>query len=68
MAARKAESLQGDERLVEARARALVDLLDAEASLSSARAGAVMKKNAYTGALLSLSFESGTILKDLGLE
>lgn len=46
---------------------ALVDLLDAEASLSSARAGAVMKKNAYTGALLSLSFESGTILKDLGI-
>ena len=46
---------------------ALVDLFDAESSLSNARAGAVMKKNAYTGALLSLSFESGTILKDLGI-
>jgi outer membrane protein TolC len=46
----------------------LVDLLDAEASLSGARASLVMRKNAYTASLAALSFEAGTILKDLGLE
>lgn len=46
----------------------LVDLLDAQASLDNARAALVMRKNAYMIALASLSFESGTILKDLGIE
>lgn len=46
----------------------LVDLLDAEASLSKARASLVMKKNAYSVSLATLSFEAGTILKDLGLD
>ena len=66
------KSAEEGERLVRLRYEnslsPLVDLLDAEASLSGARASLVMRKNAYTGALAALSFESGTILKDLGLE
>jgi outer membrane protein TolC len=46
----------------------LVDLLDAEASLSGARASLVMRKNAYSRALAALSYAGGVILKDLGLE
>lgn len=46
----------------------IVDLLDAQAGLDGARASAVMKKNAYMTALAALSFESGTILQDLGVE
>ncbi|CAG1066642.1 hypothetical protein BAC1_02264 [uncultured bacterium] len=46
----------------------LVDLLDAEASLSGARASLVMRKNAYSRSLAALSYAGGTILKDLGLE
>jgi outer membrane protein len=66
------KSAEEGERLVRLRYEnslsPLVDLLDAEASLSGARAGVVMKKNAYISALAALSFESGAILKDLGLE
>lgn len=66
------KSAEEGERLVRLRYEnslsPLVDLLDAEASLSNARAGFVMRKNAYTVSLAALSFVSGTILKDLGLE
>lgn len=44
----------------------MVDLLDAQASLDGARAAYVLRKNAYMSALAALSFESGTILEDLG--
>lgn len=66
------QSAQEGERLIRLRFEnslsPIVDLLDAQAGLDGARAGAVMKKNAYTAALAALSFESGTILKDLGFE
>jgi len=66
------KSAEESERLVRIRYEnslsPLVDLLDAEAALAGARAAAVMKKNDRAAAMLSLSFESGTILKDLGLE
>lgn len=66
------KSAEEGERLVRLRYEnslsPLVDLLDAEASLSNARASLVMRKNAYAVSLAALSFESGSILKDLGLE
>lgn len=66
------KSAEEGERLVRLRYEnslsPLVDLLDAEASLSNARASVVMRKNAYAVSLAALSFEAGTILKDLGLE
>jgi outer membrane protein len=43
----------------------LADLLNAQASLEQARAGLVERENAYLLAVAALSFESGTILKDL---
>jgi outer membrane protein len=46
----------------------IVDLLDAQVSLDNARANDVMKKNDYRVSIANLGFQSGTILKDLGLE
>ncbi len=46
----------------------LADLLSAQSSLEQARASLVARKNAHTTALAALSFESGTILKDLNLD
>lgn len=46
----------------------LADLLAAQSSLEQARAGLVERQNAYQTALAALSFESGTLLKDLNLE
>ncbi len=46
----------------------LADLLSAQASLEQARAGLVDRENAYKIALATLSFESGTILKDLKID
>jgi outer membrane protein TolC len=46
----------------------LADLLSAQASLEQARAGVVDRRNAYDTSLAELSYESGTILKDLNLE
>lgn len=46
----------------------LVDLLDAQVSLDHARATAVAKENEYRLAVVRLSYESGTILKDLRIE
>jgi outer membrane protein TolC len=46
----------------------LADLLNAQASLEQARAGLVDRRNAYDTSVAELSYESGTILKDLNLE
>lgn len=46
----------------------LGDLLNTQAGVEQARAGLVDRSNAYRLALFALSFESGTILQDLGLE
>lgn len=65
------KSAEEGERLVRLRFEnslsPMVDLLDAQASLDGARAASVMRKNAYMSALAALSFESGTILTDLGV-
>jgi outer membrane protein len=45
-----------------------VDLLNAQVNLDRARANSVAKRNEYKLAITALSFESGTILKDLGIE
>jgi outer membrane protein TolC len=45
-----------------------VDLLDAQVNLDRARANLVAKKNEYRISVARLSFESGTIFQDLGIE
>ncbi len=46
----------------------LVDLLDAQVSLDQARTNLVVRENEYRAAVANLSYESGTILKDLNIE
>jgi outer membrane protein len=46
----------------------LVDLLDAQVSLDHARASRAARENEYILAIANLSFEGGTILKDLDIE
>ncbi|MFO0754670.1 MAG: TolC family protein [Thermodesulfovibrionales bacterium] len=46
----------------------LIDLLDAQVSLDHARAGMVARENEYRTAAARLSYESGTILRDLKIE
>ncbi len=46
----------------------LTDLLDVQLSLDHARAASVAKENDYRLSIATLSYESGTILKDLGLD
>ncbi len=46
----------------------IVDLMDAQVSLDHARANLVAKENEYRLAVVNLSYESGTILKDLKIE
>ncbi|MCI0453766.1 MAG: TolC family protein [Candidatus Dadabacteria bacterium] len=46
----------------------LIDLLDAQINLDRARANLVARKNEYQIAIAKLSFESGIILQDLGIE
>jgi len=46
----------------------LVDLLDAQLMLDHARTNLAIKENQYRIAGISLYFESGTILKELGIE
>lgn len=46
----------------------LTDLLDAQTSLDHARAALVSAENSYRLSVARLGFESGTILKDLGVE
>jgi outer membrane protein TolC len=45
----------------------LTDLLDAQVSLDHARASLVSAENNYRFSVAKLGFESGTILKDLGV-
>lgn len=45
-----------------------VDLMDTQANLDRARANVIKSKNASKSALINLSFESGLIFKDLGIE
>lgn len=44
------------------------DLLDAQVNLDRARANLVAKKNEYLISIAKLSFDSGTILQDIGVE
>jgi outer membrane protein len=46
----------------------IVDLLDVQLNLNRARADAVARENDYKLAIINLSYESGTIMKDLGIE
>lgn len=46
----------------------IVDLLDAQASLDHARANAAAGENEYHRSIINLVYESGTLLKDLGIE
>ena len=46
----------------------MVDLLDAQVNLDKARAAVVKTTNDYKVALISLSYESGILFKDLGIE
>ncbi|MFZ6007626.1 MAG: TolC family protein [Nitrospirota bacterium] len=46
----------------------IVDLMDAQVSLDHARANLVAKENEYRIAVVNLSYESGTILRDLKIE
>jgi len=45
----------------------IVDLLDSQVVLDRARAGLVARENEYRVSILNLGWESGTILKDLGI-
>jgi outer membrane protein len=46
----------------------LVDLLDAQVSLDTARASVAARENEYRMAIATLSYESGTILQDLHID
>jgi len=46
----------------------IVDMLDAQVVLDRARAGLVARENEYRLAVLTLGWESGTLLQDLGIE
>ena len=45
----------------------IVDMLDAQVVLDRARAGLVARENEHRVSILNLGWESGTILKDLGI-
>ncbi|MBI5639448.1 MAG: TolC family protein [Nitrospirae bacterium] len=47
---------------------AMVDLLDVQTSLDTARAGVIEREGAYLTAIANLGFQSGTLLRDLGVE
>jgi outer membrane protein len=46
----------------------MADLLDVQTDLDASRANVVEKEGAYLTAVANLGFQSGTILKDLGIE
>jgi outer membrane protein TolC len=46
----------------------MIELLDMQTGLDASRAGVVEKESAYKSAAADLWFQSGTILKELGLE
>jgi outer membrane protein len=66
------ESAEESRRLVKTRYEnslsTIVDLLDVQTSLDGARAAVVDREGAYLIAIANLGFQSGTILRDLGLE
>jgi outer membrane protein len=66
------ESAEEGRRLVRVRYEnalsPMVDLLDAQASLDAARADVIGRESAYMTAIANLAFQSGTILKELGVE
>jgi hypothetical protein len=46
----------------------MVELLDVQTSLDATRARVVEKEAAYLTSIAGLGFQSGTILRDLGVE
>ncbi|MBP1748553.1 MAG: outer rane efflux protein [Deltaproteobacteria bacterium] len=66
------KSAEEGQRLVKSRYEnslsPLVDLIDVQLNVNRARADAVARENNYTLAIINLSYESGTILNDLGVE
>lgn len=66
------ESAEEGKRLVKQRYEnslsPIVDLLDVQLHVNRARADAVARENDYRLAIISLGYESGTIMKDLGIE
>ena len=46
----------------------MVDLMDVQTGLDSARANVVHKEAAYLISIANLAYQSGTLLDDLGLE
>ena len=66
------ESAEEGKRLVKQRYEnslsPVVDLLDVQLNVNRARADVVARENDYRLAIISLSYESGTIMKDLGIE
>jgi outer membrane protein len=65
-------SAEEGKRLVEERYRnslsPIIDLLDAQVSLDHARANDAARQNERRLAVVNLAYESGTIMKDLGME
>ena len=66
------ESAEEGKRLVKQRYEnslsPIVDLLDVQLAVNRARADAVARENEYRLAIIGLSYESGTIMRDLGIE
>jgi outer membrane protein len=66
------ESAQEGRKLVKGRFEnalsPLIDLLDAQLNLDHERANVIARENEYLSAIVRTAFESGTILKDLGVE
>lgn len=66
------EAAEEGKRLVMARYEnslsTIVDLLDVQTSLDASRANVIEREGAYLSAMANLGFQSGSILKDLGVE
>ena len=66
------ESAEEGKRLVKQRFEnslsPMVDLLDVQLNVNRARADVVARENDYTLAVISLGYESGTIMRDLSIE
>jgi len=66
------QSAEEGQRLVRSRYEnslsPIVDLLDVQLNLNRARADAIARENDYKLAIINLSYESGTIMKDMEIE
>jgi len=66
------EAAEEGRRLVKARYEnslsPMLDLLDVQTSLDAARAAVVEREAAYLGSIANLGYQSGTLMKDLGIE